>query len=111
MQTTRKEGGFDRLPNQPRKELRFSDFAKNENLGIGLPVLVIIKDTDRLARSQRLLQTHTQRRGFHGRAHARDFLTGFSYLTHLTPTLEAPDKSQWYQELPEPRNISFAGND
>lgn len=111
MANLRNETCADILHNQPFKELNFKDFTKNEALGIGVPVVMVIKDQDRLARSARLIKTHSEQKGFHGRAGFREYLPGFCYITELTKNLDISDKSRWFKELPEPRSLVFIGND
>lgn len=106
-----KESGLDALDNQPFKELHFKDFVKNEALGIGLPVIIVVKDQDRLAKSRRSIETLLEKRKFNGRSGFRDFLNGFCYTTELNANLQIPDKNTWLKELPEPRSVLFVKND
>lgn len=105
------EKNQDRLQNIPFKGLHFKDFQRNELLGLGSPVVVVVKDQDRLTRHTRLIYAYSQKKKYHGRTTARDYLKGFVYQTELTSTLDLPEGRIYYKEFPEPRNISFAGND
>lgn len=102
---------FDQQPNPPFRELNFKDFQRNETLGIGIPVVVIVKDTERVNRQRRLVDMYSQQRSYYGRTNTRDLTTGFTYATDLTHALDVPDSGTWYKEFPEPRNVSFIGND
>lgn len=90
------------------EELSLSEFSLDKNLGIGLPVVFIVKGTDQTERSTRLLSTFTAGDKFLGRKETRPFSDGFLFTTHLEKSIHVVKPTDWVKKIPEPRFIEFS---